>query len=440
MGWADPPPRRRVEATRLFDDQANGLAAAAGIAARRGFAGGAEWMRAALGVMRAGRPPAGEARFGWLGVGKYTASAGAALAAWLAWRGLDAGGWSAGVIALLVFYAVEAQMVFLFPLALDAKPVTWRTLRASVRRAGGTLRVMATVMPVAVRMLTGGLRGWCCGCLEVLLWYEGLPAGGGETAGPRWQWGDGGPLLARRETVAVAGLARTVRLAWVSDLHLGRRTGVRTVRAVLDAVRAAPADVVVLGGDLVDGAAGLAQLQRLIRRLRAVAPVVALPGNHDCGWSEERVRAAVLAAGGEWLPTRDHVVAGTVTLATRAEDGLAWARAIARVGCVHDPAEAPVWAGRARVVLAGHLHGGQVVLGWWGGRWWPGALFYRWCGPRFELAGNTTLLVGCGVGDTLPVRWRCPREILRVELVPGAETGGAESRTSKGAVLTGFTG
>jgi predicted MPP superfamily phosphohydrolase len=54
---------------------------------------------------------------------------------------------------------------------------------------------------------------------------------------------------------------------------------------------------------------------------------------------------------------------------------------------------------------------------WWqrGQRLYPGAWFSRWTGLRFEL-GATTLLVSRGVADTLPVRFRCPREVLLCEL------------------------
>jgi predicted MPP superfamily phosphohydrolase len=38
-----------------------------------------------------------------------------------------------------------------------------------------------------------------------------------------------------------------------------------------------------------------------------------------------------------------------------------------------------------------------------------------WTGLRFEL-GGTTLLVSRGAADTLPARFRCPREVLLCEL------------------------
>ena len=90
-------------------------------------------------------------------------------------------GWPAlAVFAVPLFYAAEAQCVFLVPLALDGHARPFRTARAWTVRAGGTLRVMAAVMPVAATMLFGGfvgrgfLRSWCLGCLAICVWYEDL--------------------------------------------------------------------------------------------------------------------------------------------------------------------------------------------------------------------------------------------------------------------------
>jgi hypothetical protein len=84
---------------------------------------------------------------------------------------------------VLAFYAFEAQMVFLIPLALDGAPRPLREARRWARRAGGTRAVVGVVLPLAAVMLLGGLAGrgflrcWCLGCLAVCLWYEDLRAG-----------------------------------------------------------------------------------------------------------------------------------------------------------------------------------------------------------------------------------------------------------------------
>ena len=60
--------------------------------------------------------------------------------------------WLAAVLLVAGFYAAEAQMVFLFPEALLGRRVPWRSSRAMTVAAGGTLQVMASVLPIAARM------------------------------------------------------------------------------------------------------------------------------------------------------------------------------------------------------------------------------------------------------------------------------------------------
>ncbi len=163
------------DAALVYDDPAHDLAGRARSAARAGFRGGAEWMRAALGVLR-GRAPEGHRSFTQLGVLKYGACTVAALVpAALAW--VTGSAWWL-LAALPAFYAVEASLVFAFPAALDGAESPFAASRALVARAGGVIAAMGTVSVLATVMLFGGLggrgivRSWCLGCLAVLLWYE----------------------------------------------------------------------------------------------------------------------------------------------------------------------------------------------------------------------------------------------------------------------------
>lgn len=80
-------------------------------------------------------------------------------------------------VTACLFYLIEAQLVFLFPLAIEEDASPWRTSWRFTRKAGGTLRVSLVTMYIAWTMLTGGLRGrgfrrsWCIGCIAVVLWY-----------------------------------------------------------------------------------------------------------------------------------------------------------------------------------------------------------------------------------------------------------------------------
>jgi hypothetical protein len=124
-----------------------------------------------------------------LGAVKYGLALAAALPVALA--ALLSGVWPLLPLSVAAFYAVEAQLVFLFPLALDGAAGPYREARRWTVRAGGTLAVLRVVLPLAAVMLLGGFAGrgfvrcWCLGCLAVCLWYEGLrTAAGPEGADP----------------------------------------------------------------------------------------------------------------------------------------------------------------------------------------------------------------------------------------------------------------
>jgi len=161
-------------AAQLYDDPANGLQAAAHAAAWRGFTGGAAWMRRAMGVVR-GTEPLGGSRFGWLGAAKYTCAIVVALLVLaVAWR-VPA---LAVSLAVFAFYAIEARMVFVFPLALDGESAPFVASHRLVARTLPCGLATTRVMRIACAMLFCGLcgrgfvRSWCRGCLAVVLWYE----------------------------------------------------------------------------------------------------------------------------------------------------------------------------------------------------------------------------------------------------------------------------
>lgn len=142
------------------------------------FATGGAWMRLALAHLR-GRPlPAPTPNLNALGAAKYALAGGAAIL--VATAALLLHAWPLVALGLPAFYAAEAQTVFLFPLALDGTAHPFREARRWTVRAGGTLAVMAVVLPLAAFMLLGGfarqgfVRSWCLGCLAVCLWYENL--------------------------------------------------------------------------------------------------------------------------------------------------------------------------------------------------------------------------------------------------------------------------
>lgn len=233
--------------------------------------------------------------------------------------------------------------------------------------------------------------------------------------GDRLQIGLDGPLLVRREILRTTDACR---LLYVSDIHLRRGRSKRLIRRLMDAVQPQAVDAVLLGGDLVDQISELDHLRDLIATLARAAPILAVGGNHDRWVGMSLVAAAVRDGGGQWIHDASvTLMCGARSIAISGPDApiLSEVRpgeGDARVICAHFPS---IWRSARRhgvdLVLAGHFHGGQAVAFEHRDRLLPGNLFYPFCCLR-RRSGKSHLIVSRGVSDLLPIRWRCPREVV----------------------------
>lgn len=202
-----------------------------------------------------------------------------------------------------------------------------------------------------------------------------------------------GRLVVRHVDVAVPGLAAEfegLRIAQLSDLHIGPHTSRRFLRRIVDATRDIAPDLIAVTGDLIDDRAeDVASYARALGSMTAPLGVYIIPGNHDvyAGWDEvERaLRAAdlgtVLVNDAHVLRRGDATVAlvGTGDPAGGARGSSRSApdveRALARVpqgatviAFAHNPKLWPQLAARGvALTLSGHTHWGQFAmptLGW----------------------------------------------------------------------------
>lgn len=230
-------------------------------------------------------------------------------------------------------------------------------------------------------------------------------------------------IAIRRERLVWKGNGEVLKLLHVSDLHV--KWSARRLEMVEEAAASERPDVVVMTGDYSDTPRGAALCAEFLDRISAVRPVCWISGNHDRWFGDEqanRLRAVTQArcvddaaweftsAAGQhcrFLSWKQHLAARADTRGPEER----------RIVLVHDPEEmdACLFAG-CDLVLAGHLHGGQFIF--WrssAGSFFPGNLLYRWCCDRREV-GGTTVIVSKGLGDTVPVRFRCPHELVVVEI------------------------
>lgn len=200
---------------------------------------------------------------------------------------------------------------------------------------------------------------------------------------------------------------------YVSDIHLRRKRSDSLCRQVIECARSCETDALLLGGDLVDEPTELGSLQDLVGRLCEVAPVLAVGGNHDRALGMDRVCQAVVRGGGQWIhETTAEIDHGDRVIGISGPSAATMPDGDVRILCAHNPR---IWkTARQRgydLVLAGHLHGCQFVAYEFRDRLFPGAIFYPYCYLSHQ-SGSSRLVVSRGVSDLVPIRWRCPREVV----------------------------
>ena len=167
-----------------------------------------------------------------------------------------------------------------------------------------------------------------------------------------------------------------MRIAQLSDIHVGNLTPASHIRAAIDAANAAEPDLIVLTGDYVCWRRHEAEMAgEQLGGLRA-SRVLAVLGNHDYFTHGAGVRAALERNGYEVLRNRTTVadvrgaplaMVGVDDPVTRHDDlDAAFAGAPAgttRIALCHAPDKGPELAARgASLVLSGHTHGGQIYV------------------------------------------------------------------------------
>ena len=244
--------------------------------------------------------------------------------------------------------------------------------------------------------------------------------------------------------VVAPGLRRPLRIALVADVQTDE-IGPFQHRAFA-AVAAARPDLVVLAGDYVqveDPDRRRAELAALRDAWRAagIAPrlgTIAVQGNVDHpGWEAAFAELPVEASSGTRRHRRGPLTVTALSVAESFDTALfvPAARHGYHVALGHAP-DFVLGDVRASLLLAGHVHGGQVRLPFVGPLLTLSAVPRDWAVGRTDLPDGRTLIVSRGLGmerhDAPRLRFLCRPELVLVDLVPapatGAGTGGARRR------------
>lgn len=313
-------------------------------------------------------------------------------------------------------------------------------------------------------LLTGPLLVAAFVAVEFPVWIAG---GAGDAAGQRALGAAGGAAIAvgfasilwgrsfgqRRVAIekvripmpVLPGPLRGLRIAHLSDLHIGPHLRAPRLRSYVDRVSAIDPDLIVITGDLFDfDPEYIEEGCRELARLSARHGVFAILGNHDLYTGADAVAEGLAKHTGIRL-LRDECVAIEIEdtrlyLLGVDDPGRGWTDrdsehdAITRL-VSELPAEVPhlllahrpsFFRQAARLgiplTLAGHTHGGQIALPGPGRHLNISRLISHWTRGLFR-EGRSLLYVSRGLGVAgIPVRLNCPREIALLQLEAGGAT------------------
>jgi predicted MPP superfamily phosphohydrolase len=223
-----------------------------------------------------------------------------------------------------------------------------------------------------------------------------------------------------------AAPARTLRLAVLSDTHLGFYKGEAWLASVIERIKKESPDAVLLAGDVVSSPEGIEQLGPW----RGIEPPLgkfAALGNWDYHVGAVEIRRALGSQGVQTLINRSVEVGGLrlVGIDSVIYGRPQWDKALADVEdgepvvvLAHDP-DAALWAAHfgADLTIAGHTHGGQLRLPWRGPVGdVPTRLGRAYDEGLFDFYGSK-LLITSGVGESgVRARLFNPPEIILLEV------------------------
>jgi len=192
--------------------------------------------------------------------------------------------------------------------------------------------------------------------------------------------------------------------------------------SLVKTINALVPDFVCFTGDLIEQGSHLAEALEILSGIKS--PLYGVPGNHDY-WAKisfDSIAKCFTATGGGWLLDQQLVTADGkinilgITCKSADQPPLPIQAGLKNILLMHYPAWVKkLGAQKFDLMLAGHSHGGQVRIPFYGPVAVPFGvdefdlgLFHTACGP---------LYVNPGIGwFPVPIRFRCRPEITVIEI------------------------
>lgn len=205
----------------------------------------------------------------------------------------------------------------------------------------------------------------------------------------------------------------------------------KRLQRVIDEINQQDADMVILGGDYVNGhktssAMSITDIAAELKNLKSRYGTFAILGNHDVMYGKQAVIKAFTDAGIPLLQNSNTFVDtpnGRIYIAgvlDYAEDKPDIAKSLQgatepTILISHSPDVFPQLKQPVELMLSGHTHGGQVVFPLVGALLVPSDYGQKYRYGLINENGNT-LIVSKGLGTSLlPIRFNCKPEIVVIE-------------------------
>ena len=224
-----------------------------------------------------------------------------------------------------------------------------------------------------------------------------------------------------------------MRIVHVTDTHVGKFTRGKVLDDIVAATNRLEADLVLFTGDLIDNSIrDLPVAVQMLQRLRSQAGLFVIEGNHDLFDDPTGFKNGLRQGGVALL--RNQAATVRVRGVPVQILGIVWSHGdkqtawnVDQVAALRDPAAFQILLAhhphafdRAAelgfpLTLAGHTHGGQLMLTPELG---AGPAIFRYWSGLYQKAGRA-LVVGNGTGNWFPLRLNAPAEIIHLTLLKG---------------------
>ena len=214
------------------------------------------------------------------------------------------------------------------------------------------------------------------------------------------------------------------RIVFVSDFHIGKHD-IRRLRKIVNEINKLNPDLVLSGGDYIKGHTDkdTMPIQRQAEELSKIkAPLISVLGNHD-GWYDKFTVKDALEKNGItvlyntstkydnlYIAGVEDLQTGTPEVTTALENAGYPRILLSHTPDIYYDADEDV-----DLILAGHVHGGQVRVPFFGALICPSKYGTKFCGGDYKETRNRMIVTG-GLGTSiLTVRFCDIPEIVVIE-------------------------